>query len=41
MLKKIVVILALLTSLLYPVNAIAAEDYLLSVDMTSTNLISK
>ena len=34
MLKRLVVILALLTSLLYPANAIASEDYLLSVDMS-------
>jgi hypothetical protein len=33
MLKKLVVVLALVTSLLIPVNANAAEDYLLSVDM--------
>jgi hypothetical protein len=36
MLKKLVVILALLTSLLYPANAHAAEDYLLSVDMNQS-----
>lgn len=36
MLKKLVVILALLTSLLYPANAIAADDYLLSVDMNQS-----